>query len=140
MITNFIKNCYNSLSNTQYNFYKKTISITSITRKLLMIGGSINRTKAMYKILMHLSKIVMMSQSIVMIKQRIKLWRMVEIEKKYIKHSCNTLVQYTRTAHSCNTLMQHSYSTLLYFLSNIQLLQLLLFQLLLLQQFLIVLS
>ncbi len=30
-----------------------------------------------------------------MIKQRIKLWRMVEIEKKYIKHSCNTFVQHT---------------------------------------------
>lgn len=60
MIINFTKNCYNLLSNTQYNFCKKTISITSITRKSLMIGGNINKTKAVCKILTHLSKIVMM--------------------------------------------------------------------------------
>lgn len=60
MIINFIKNCYNSPSNTQYNFYKKTTLITSITHKLLMIGGNINKTKAVCKPLMHLSKIVMM--------------------------------------------------------------------------------
>lgn len=58
-ITNCTKNCCNLLSNIQYNFCKKITSITSTTRKSLMIGGNTNKIKALCKLLQQVSKIAM---------------------------------------------------------------------------------
>ena len=72
MITNSIKNFYNLLSNTLYNFFKKIISTTSITHRLSMIGGNTNKIMEQLKFSTQVSRTVMMLWSIVMIMQKKK--------------------------------------------------------------------